>query len=90
MNHSIELTVYTYTGEEEYQEKTLEVTFDIHKNSYEITGYFMDGKKIDHEILLEGNSGLDRSIDYEIDHYVANYEGDEYNPEDEPDFFDCE
>lgn len=91
MNHSVEVSVYSYASEdEELLEQQLEVTFDINKNSYEITGYLIDGKKVDHETLLESNPGLERNINYEIDHYVANYEEDDYNPEDEPDFFDCE
>lgn len=90
MNHSIETKVYVYIGEEEYEERELEITFDINKNSYEITGYFMDGKEANHERLLEANPNLEKHINYEIDHYVSNYEGDEYDSENEPDFFDCE
>lgn len=90
MNHSIETTVYVDSNSDSYDHEILEVTFDINHNSYEISGYFIDGKKIDPENLLEANPHLEKHIAYEIDHYVSNYEGDEYDPENEPDFFDCE
>lgn len=80
MNHAVELNIYTNENNDENQ---LEVTFDIDFSSYEITGYYIDGNKIDYEDLLENNPKLAKQIDRAIDHYVTNYEV-------EPVFDDCE
>lgn len=82
MNHSVELSVDKFNGEE-YAENELEVTFDITYGAYEITGYFLNGNAVDYEDLLEDNPRLTKQIDKAIDHYVVNYE-------EEPIFDDCE
>jgi len=83
MDHSIEVKVYVlnHPNDIEYDEVPLEVTFDMEDNSYEVTGYLLDGKDLENEDfkeLYKNNPSLDKRIDRAIDHYVTNYE-EEYN-----------
>jgi uncharacterized protein (UPF0297 family) len=80
MNYSIEVDVYKLNNPEsdDYDEVPLEVAFDIFdengKFSYDITGYYLDGKPVTLESFKDANPSLKRRIERAIERNIDNQE----------------